>query len=107
MPPDSTASRREAREERSRTPKDRYTQPDGVIRIEGMKPLGIALIVAGLLAFALPYITFTKKEKVLDIGPIEAVAEKQERLPISPIVGGVLLLAGAGITIAAMKARNA
>jgi uncharacterized membrane protein YidH (DUF202 family) len=72
-----------------------------------MKALGIILIIAGILAFALPYVTFTKKEKVLDIGPIEAVAEKQERLPVSPIVGGILLLAGAGITIAAMKTRTA
>lgn len=72
-----------------------------------MKALGIILIVAGILAFALPYITFTKKEKVLDIGPIEAVTEKQERLPVSPIDGGVLLLAGAGLTIAAMKTRSA
>jgi len=72
-----------------------------------MKPLGIALIIAGLLAFALPYIPFTKKEKVLDIGPIQAVAEKQERIPVSPIVGGVLLLAGAGIVVAAMKTRTA
>jgi uncharacterized membrane protein HdeD (DUF308 family) len=72
-----------------------------------MKVLGIVLIVAGIVAFALPYIPFTKKEKVLDIGPIEAVTEKQERLPVSPIVGGVLLLAGAGLTIAAMKTRSA
>ncbi len=72
-----------------------------------MKPLGIALIIAGILAFALPYITFTKKEKVIDIGPIEAVAEKQESIPVSPIVGSVLLLAGAGITIAAMSGKKA
>jgi uncharacterized membrane protein HdeD (DUF308 family) len=71
-----------------------------------MKPLGIILIIVGVLALALPYIPFTKKEKVLDIGPIEAVTEKQERIPVSPIVGGVLLLAGAGITIAAMNSRR-
>ena len=84
-----------------------YTQPGGLLRFLGMKSLGIALIVAGVLALALPYITFTKKEKVLDIGPIQAVAEKQERIPVSPIVGGVLLLAGAGIVVAAMKTRSA
>jgi uncharacterized membrane protein HdeD (DUF308 family) len=84
-----------------------YTQPDGGRRSAVMKPLGIALIVAGILALALPYITFTKKEKVIDIGPIEAVAEKQESIPVSPIVGGILLLAGAGITIAAITAKKA
>jgi hypothetical protein len=68
-----------------------------------MRILGIILIVAGVIAFALPYVTFTKKEKVLDIGPIEAVAEKKESVPVSPIVGGVLLLAGAGLVIAGKK----
>lgn len=65
-----------------------------------MRILGITLIVVGILALALPYVTFTKKEKVLDIGPIEAVAEKQERVPVAPIVGIVILVAGAGIVIA-------
>jgi uncharacterized membrane protein HdeD (DUF308 family) len=65
-----------------------------------MRILGITLIVAGILALVLPYVTFTKKEKVLDIGPIEAVAEKQENVPLSPIIGIVILLAGTGIVIA-------
>ena len=45
-----------------------------------MRILGIILIVIGLLTLALPYLTFTKKEKVLDIGPIEAVAETKETI---------------------------
>ena len=72
-----------------------------------MRILGIILIVVGLLALALPYVTFTKKEKVLDIGPIEAVAEKQENVPVSPIVGGIILLAGAGIVIASIRKKRA
>lgn len=72
-----------------------------------MRILGIILIVVGLLALALPYVTFTKKEKVLDIGPIEAVAEKQESVPVSPIVGGIILLAGAGIVVASIGKKRA
>lgn len=72
-----------------------------------MRILGIVLIVVGLLTLALPYITFTKQEKVLDIGPIEAIAEKKERIPVSPIVGTVILLAGAGITVASMMGKKA
>jgi uncharacterized membrane protein YidH (DUF202 family) len=69
-------------------------------KIPTMRIVGIVLICIGLLTLALPYITFTKQEKVLEIGPIEAVAEKKERIPISPIIGVVVLLAGAGIVIA-------
>lgn len=68
-----------------------------------MRILGITLIVIGLLALVLPYVTFTKKEKVLDIGPIEAVTQKEERVPVSPIIGLVVLVAGAGIVIASAR----
>jgi len=72
-----------------------------------MRTLGIILIVAGLLTLLVPYIPFTKREKILDIGPIQATATTEERVPISPIVGAVILLAGAGITVASMTARKA
>lgn len=71
-----------------------------------MRTLGIILIVVGIAALALPYLTFTKKEKVLDIGPIEAVTEKKESVPLSPIVGGIILVAGAGIVIASMSRKG-
>lgn len=71
-----------------------------------MRTLGIVLIVIGILALALPYVTFTKKEKVLDIGPIEAVTEKQDNVPVSPIIGGIILLAGAGIVIASISKKS-
>lgn len=68
-----------------------------------MRIIGIVLICLGLLTLALPYVTFTKQETVIDIGPLEAIAEKKERLPVSPIVGAVILLAGAGIVAASMR----
>lgn len=68
-----------------------------------MRIIGIVLICLGLLTLALPYVTFTKQEKVIDIGPVEAIAEKKERIPVSPIVGAVILLAGAGIVAASMR----
>lgn len=68
-----------------------------------MRIVGIVLICIGLLTLALPYVTFTKQEKVIDIGPLEAVAEKKERIPVSPVIGAVVLIAGAGIVIASMK----
>lgn len=68
-----------------------------------MRIVGIILICIGLLTLALPYVTFTKQEKVIDIGPLEAVAEKKERIPVSPVIGAVILVAGAGIVIASIK----
>ncbi len=68
-----------------------------------MKTLGIILIVIGIATLALPYVTFTKKEKVLDIGPIEAVKEQKQSIPVSPIIGLVVLASGVGIVIAAAR----
>jgi uncharacterized membrane protein HdeD (DUF308 family) len=65
-----------------------------------MRTLGIILVVAGLLAIALPYVTFTTKEKVLDIGPIEAVQEKKHSVPVSPLIGTVVLVAGVVVIVA-------
>ena len=52
-----------------------------------MKLIGLALIVAGVLALALGGIRYTTREKVLDLGPIEATTEKHKMIPLSPIVG--------------------
>ena len=44
-----------------------------------MKPagiIGIILIVIGILALVYGGITYTEREKVLDLGPIQATAEK-------------------------------
>lgn len=71
-----------------------------------MRILGIILIVVGILTLALPYVTFTKKEKIIDIGPIEAVTEKKESVPVSPIIGIVVLVAGAGIVIASVARKG-
>ncbi|MDX2082243.1 MAG: hypothetical protein SFU53_15775 [Terrimicrobiaceae bacterium] len=71
-----------------------------------MRVLGIVLIVAGIAAFVLPYIPFTEREKVVDIGPIEAVAEREERIPVSPIIGVVLVAAGAAVIVAGGRRQS-
>jgi hypothetical protein len=59
-----------------------------------MKVFGIALIVLGLIGLLYGGFTWTRKDKVIDAGPIEVTAEKHERLPVPPIIGGVLVIAG-------------
>jgi hypothetical protein len=56
--------------------------------------IGVILIVLGIVALAYQGITYTTREKVLDIGPIEATAEKQKTIPLPPIVGGLALVGG-------------
>jgi uncharacterized membrane protein YidH (DUF202 family) len=70
-----------------------------------MKLIGILLIVFGVVALALGGIQYTTREKVLDIGPLEATAERQKTIPLSPIVGIASLAGGIALVVAGGKAR--
>lgn len=54
----------------------------------------IILIAIGIVAFAYQGITYTTKEKVIDIGPIQMTTEKTNTIPLPPIVGGIALVGG-------------
>jgi uncharacterized membrane protein YidH (DUF202 family) len=59
-----------------------------------MKILGIVLVVVGLVGLIYGGVTWTREEKVMEIGPIEMTKEKNERFPIPPVLGAVALVAG-------------
>ena len=64
-----------------------------------MKAIGVALIVLGLVGLLYGGLSWTRKEKVIDVGPVEVTADKHEHLPVPPIVGGVLLVAGIALVL--------
>jgi hypothetical protein len=71
-----------------------------------MAAVGIVLVVLGAAAFVVRRVTYTDREEVLDIGPIEATAEVEESIEVPSWLGGVLLGAGV-IFIALGSARRA
>jgi len=62
-----------------------------------MRAIGIVLIVIGVIGLLYGGLTWTRKDKVVDAGPIEITADKHETLPIPPIAGGVMLVVGAAL----------
>jgi hypothetical protein len=68
-----------------------------------MKILGIVLIVLGIISLAYGGITYTTREKVIDIGPIEATRESQKTIPLPPILGGLALAAGVAVLFVSKK----
>jgi hypothetical protein len=71
-----------------------------------MKPVtlfGILLVVLGALALAYQGFTYTRQEKVLDVGPIHATAERHERVSIPPLLGGLALVGGVALLIVGAK----
>jgi hypothetical protein len=71
-----------------------------------MKLLGIALIAIGIIAFAYQGISYTTRDKVVDLGPLHVTAEKSHTLPLPPIVGAVALAGGLALLfMTGQKAR--
>ncbi len=68
------------------------------------KILGIALIILGVVAFAYQGITYTTQEKVIDIGPVKAYADKEKTIPLPPVVGAAALIGGIILILGARKA---
>jgi hypothetical protein len=67
--------------------------------MRGTQILGIVLIVAGIIALAYGGFSYTKREKVLDIGPVEATAEHRETVPVPPILGGAAIIGGIALLV--------
>jgi len=59
-----------------------------------LKTVGIILIVLGIVALIFGGISYTKKEKVFDVGPIHATAEHKKTIPLPPLLGAVSLIGG-------------
>jgi uncharacterized membrane protein len=55
---------------------------------------GIVLIILGIFAMAYQGITFTTQKKVADIGPIHATKDEKHTVPLTPVLGGLLLVGG-------------
>jgi hypothetical protein len=64
-----------------------------------MKALGIALVVLGVLGLVSGGLSWTRNKTVIDAGPIEVTARERETLPIPPIAGGLLLVAGVALLL--------
>lgn len=67
------------------------------------KLLGFALIIVGAVMLVWTGFTYTKKEKIVDAGPIEISADKEKSVNWPPYLGGVLLIGGIVIVATSKK----
>ncbi len=59
--------------------------------------IGLLLIAGGLAALLMGGFSYTRSEKVLDVGPLEATVESRESVPLPPVLGGLALAAGVAL----------
>ena len=77
-------------------------QEEAAVRIAA-----IALIVLGIIALLYGGITYTKREKILDVGPIEATAESRETIPLPPVLGVLAIVGGIALLVVEGRKRGA
>ncbi len=70
-----------------------------------MKLIGIILIVLGIVMLAIGGITYTRREKVFDVGPVTATAERHETIPLPPIAGIASLVGGIVLVVVGSRHR--
>jgi hypothetical protein len=68
-----------------------------------MKIIGIILIVIGVIGLASGGLSWTRREKVADLGPIEVTRSERKTLPLPPLAGGACLAAGVVVLMASRR----
>jgi uncharacterized membrane protein YidH (DUF202 family) len=73
-----------------------------------MKPLtigGVMLVLLGVLALAYQGVNYTTRETIIDIGPLQATADRERTLPLPPVLGIVALVGGVVLLISGARKR--
>ena len=73
------------------------------MRINQTILIGIVLIVLGVVAFAYQGITYTTRENVINLGPLQASVDTKKTIPLSPVLGGLALVGGVVLVVAGTK----
>jgi uncharacterized membrane protein len=68
-----------------------------------MKTLGIVFVILGAVMLIWTGFTYTKKEKLIDAGPIQVSADREKTVNWPPYAGGVLLIGGIALVALAKK----
>lgn len=71
-----------------------------------MKILGVILIVAGILMFVFGSVSFTKKEKVMDVGPVEINKNEKKKIEWPGYAGGIAIAAGVIVLVFSRKKNS-
>ena len=71
-----------------------------------MKIVGILLIVAGILMLVFGNVTFSKKEKVADVGPVEINKKEKKTIAWPNYAGPIIIVAGIGVLVVSANRKR-
>ena len=67
------------------------------------RTIGIVLMILGIVLLVWTGFTYTKKEKIIDAGPIQVSADREKSVNWPPYAGAIVLIVGAGLFITNKK----
>ncbi len=73
-----------------------------------MKPvawIGIVLIILGIIALAYHGFSYYKQEDVIQLGAFQATVNTKHTVPISPIIGALVVVAGVVLLVVGVRAK--
>jgi hypothetical protein len=70
------------------------------------RTIGVILIALGLIGLIWGGFSYTTRDKVADIGPIDITRDKKHSVPLPPVLGVVAFLGGVALLAAGKKAAG-
>lgn len=67
------------------------------------KTIGAVLLILGVVMLIWTGFSFTRKEKVVDAGPVQISADKEKTVNWPPYAGGILVIAGVVLLLGSKK----
>ncbi|WP_316800383.1 hypothetical protein [Pedobacter frigidisoli] len=67
------------------------------------RTIGSILMVIGIAMLVWTGFSYTKKEKIVDAGPIQISADREKSVNWPPYAGGIILIAGAVVFVTSRK----
>jgi len=61
------------------------------------------LILLGAVALVWQKVTYTKRETVVEVGPVNITADTKKTVPLPPILGGIAMAGGVVLVIVGAK----
>jgi hypothetical protein len=73
--------------------------------MNGQSIVGIVMIVAGAALLAYGGFTTTKRESIIDVGPLQVQADVKERHNVPPVISWALLGGGVVVLVLGLKKK--
>lgn len=65
-----------------------------------MLGIGVVLLIVGVIALFWQKFSYTERETLVNVGGVKVTADTEKSVPVSPIVGGILMTGGVGLMVA-------